>query len=115
MLIENGYIRIKTEPVLSWDENGNPISSGGVYGDFIRCQYRPNRLNNVGIAISGVFNMAMYTFLVDMQIVELNGSIVELFNDEKVSLGEYQSTRADLLPHVDFVKFYLTNYSANAN
>ena len=108
MLIANGNIKVKSEPTVTTDGDGNSVVTGGGYGSNIPCQYRANAINNIGVVQNNVFTLATYSMLIDVQSFDLKGSTIQLYNAAAELLGTYQVKRGDLLPHVELIKLIVS-------
>lgn len=94
----NGTIQLGTMSGAGVNEWGEPIEGELVFSDKIPCSIKTNSDTRKGVYEDGVFRMASYTILVELQNCEMVTNVkVERLGE---ALGEYQVLSSEPLDTV---------------
>lgn len=100
MIIQNGYIRMKTKSGGGIDpDTGYPIKPTSAWGDPIPCQYYSNKHNSLGKTTGGeTFTVAQYSILIEEQ--PLQGEQLRLTDMVDNEVGEFSIMEVEPLAAV---------------
>lgn len=106
MIIENGYIEVKTKTGGGIDPTtGYPVPVGFAYGDPIPCQYYPNRVNLQGRTGDGeAYTVLGFTILLDLTQGEFNFERIRLSSMSHSMVGEFSVVQVEVLQAVNQIK-----------
>lgn len=97
-MIENGYIQYLTAELLI-DEDGNPISGGGQWSDFLPACIEGNRNTDAYKSESGIrYEKPTYTVYIRRADISQR---VRLFDKNKALLGEFSVRTVQVSPIVN--------------
>lgn len=97
-MIENGYIQYLTAELVI-DEDGNPVSGGGQWSDYIPACIEGNRNTDSYKTESGIrFEKPTYTVYIRRQDISQR---VRLFDKNKALLGDFSVRTEQVSPIVN--------------
>lgn len=104
MIIQNGYIEVKTKKGGGIDPvNGFPLPVEVSWGRPVPCQYVPNRHNNLGrTAQEGHFTVASYSVYIEEQ--PFSAEQIRLSDMSGTNLGEFSIIQVEPLVAVGEIR-----------